>query len=323
MEEFSVGFWASLFLILAGAVAGKAIDIAIEMIKKSVPRIEYSTSDGIPIEVGESYYCGHDLRLKNVSKKKIDNVTVHLRCGDSLHAKEIEAPAGIEYSAAPQKGGLDLTLPYLKKGDVLSARLISTSKYVPPRHLGIAFSSPNDIRTKGVSGEPGAKGTAVGLRFAIAGGLAGFVIYLGSLGFARKPAPPFGFELDTRDVIMNAASAADLPELAEIYLRAPDPAYYDEGDLAVALARQASQRSDVEKYRLLLTLTIQNAPRTLLSESRANLFYSRGKLDLLLSDEKGALDDFRVAITDNRATVERQAGGDPGTRSFLNAHGLL
>ncbi len=70
MEVVSLSFLASLFLILAGAVAGKAIDIAIEMFKRSVPRIEYSKSDGIPVEVGEDYYCGYDLKLKNVSKKK-------------------------------------------------------------------------------------------------------------------------------------------------------------------------------------------------------------------------------------------------------------
>lgn len=249
---------------------------------------------------------------------------MHLRCGDDLQVKEIEVPTGLEYSATPQERGLDLALPYLKKGDSLSARLISKCRYVPPGPLGVAFSSPNNVRTKSVSGEPGVKSTGIGLRLAIAGGLAGFVIYLGSLVFASKPAAPsFLFNLETRDVIVSAAAAADLPELAKLYVQVPDPTYYNEGDLAVALAKQASQKSDVEKYRMFLLLTIQNLPRTVAPQSRANLFYSRGRLDLLLSDEGDALNDFRSAVAESRTTVERQAREDSGTQGFLTAHGVL
>jgi hypothetical protein len=76
------------------------------------------------------------------------------------------------------------------------------------------------------------------------------------------------------------------------------------------------------KYRKLLSLSLESEPR-MLPESQASLFYSLGKLDLLASDEKGALNDFRNAIVKSRAIVEAKARVDAKTNEFLIEKGLL
>jgi hypothetical protein len=58
-------------------------------------------------------------------------------------------------------------------------------------------------------------------------------------------------------------------------------------------------------------------------ESQANLYYSLGKLDLLLSDNNSAIDDFRYAISKSRLIVEVQAKADAKTHEYLVEKGLL
>jgi len=107
-----------------------------------------------------------------------------------------------------------------------------------------------------------------------------------------------------------------------LYFSAPGPIYYDEGDLSYALAAESNKTTEIEKYRRLISLTLGTV-KDMAPESQANLFYSMGKLDLLLSDKERAASDFKSAIAKSREIVEAQAKADTKTHKYLIDSGLL
>jgi hypothetical protein len=60
----------------------------------------------------------------------------------------------------------------------------------------------------------------------------------------------------------------------------------------------------------------------MMSQSRASLYYSLGKIDLLLDDRNGAIQDFRHAIDSSKSTVNARSKVDLKVRDFLVANGL-
>jgi hypothetical protein len=105
-------------------------------------------------------------------------------------------------------------------------------------------------------------------------------------------------------------------------MTAPEPKYFNEGDIAYSLAVESNKPGEIDRHRRLLSITLETAP-DMTPESQANLFYSLGKLDLLLSDENSAVSDFRNAIAKSHSIVETQAKGDTNTHKYLIERGLL
>jgi hypothetical protein len=128
--------------------------------------------------------------------------------------------------------------------------------------------------------------------------------------------------MDRRDIVISLASYVGLPHIAELYLTSNDPKYFNEGDIAYSLAVASNNREEIDKYRKLLSLTLGNV-RDMAPESQANLFYSLGKLDLLISDDSDALSDFRNAVMKSKTIVETQGRLDAKTYKYLIDHGLL
>jgi hypothetical protein len=127
---------------------------------------------------------------------------------------------------------------------------------------------------------------------------------------------------DQKDTMTFAASLSGLPKLTEIYATSSkDLTYYSQGDLAFALAAASSDRAEIQKYRKLLSLTLQ-APAFMADVSRANLYYSMGKIDLLLGDKEMAVRDFRQAINQHRSRIAEKSNQDPGVREFLLSNAL-
>ncbi|HME59304.1 MAG TPA: hypothetical protein VKF63_13255, partial [Terracidiphilus sp.] len=110
--------------------------------------------------------------------------------------------------------------------------------------------------------------------------------------------------------------------IAELYITASDPKYFNLGDLAYSFSVASKNPDEIMKYRKLISLTLGSVPG-MLPESQASLYYSLGKLDLLISDEKSALSDFRNAVVKSRTIVETKAKMDTKTHEFLINNGLL
>lgn len=316
--------WISILLIILGAIVGKVADLTIEFIKRISPRIEYSTVEGIPIESEDKkYLCAYDLKISNASSKKVEDITFHLRAGDSLKLKGIEKPTGLECNSVEKEGTIVLSIPYLKRGDNVKIRAIAESKYVSPGSLRVAFSSPNDIIATQTQNTESRSLSGLTIPFMIAGCFAGLVVLVGSWVLApQHEAMIPKFEPDRRDIVISVASTVGLPRIAELWLSAPDPKYYNVGDIAYSFAVASNKPDEIDKYRKLISLTL-GADSSIAPESQADMFYSLGKLDLLLSDDKSAVSDFQNAVKKSRTTVEAHAKADAKTKKYLTDHGLL
>ena len=143
----------------------------------------------------------------------------------------------------------------------------------------------------------------------------------GGIGAIITPLPGTAF-INPKDVFAFSASVAGLPRLAELYSTSSDLNYYNQGDLAYALASQSNDPTEIEKYRRMIAAALEIAAPKMMKQSRASLYYSLGKIDLLLSDRNAAIRDFRQAVDDSKVTVDARIKVDPMVREFLAANGL-
>ena len=117
-------------------------------------------------------------------------------------------------------------------------------------------------------------------------------------------------------VVVAAASDSGLSNFASVLASAPDLTYYEAGDLAYSQAASSLKPEEIDKYRQFISMTLATAP-AMASESQANLFYCLGKLDLLRSDEKSAVADFKTSIAKSKFTVEARLKSDRKIQDFL------
>jgi hypothetical protein len=311
---------------MAGAIIVEAVRYAADYLKRITPRVEYQVSTGMPVKVDDKYFCAYELKISNPSRKKVEDVTFHVRSrNDNLKLVVISKPDGFEFSSIDKDGGVDLSFPRLKQGEAVVVKAQTENRYVFSDSLNISVSSPNDIKDERITDVKVAKASIFRTPLVFMSGsvFATFIILVVATINANRPeAKTPIFQMDRRDVVISAASVAGLPHIAELYLTAFDPKYFNEGDIAYSLAVASNRPDEIEKYRRLLSLTLGTAPE-MAPESQANLFYSLGKLDLLVSDEKSALSDFQNAIAKSRPIIEAQAKADTKTHKYLIERGLL
>jgi hypothetical protein len=317
-------FWISLLLVVAGAIATVIVNQIVELLKRVNPRVEYSVRDTVPVHVGDKWVGAYLLRIANRSRKRVEDITFHLRASTAALTPQVtEAPPGLESKLVKSEESVSLNFPYLKRGDEVGVKVFAETPYYLPESLTVSISSPHEFTSKMVpyvsdlelalaSGNP-----LKHLSFSIPLLLA--VIAVGIALVARRGSL---FGVDTRDAIVSAASDAGLPRIAELYVTTPEPRYYEVGDIAYSYAVASGQPAEVDKYRRMLRLTLQ-ADSAIVSESQANLFYCLGRLDLLLQDQNEAVLDFRSGIAKDRALVTTRAKQDQTVEGFLVGHGLL
>jgi len=323
-----------LLLLVVGAVIVEAIRHTAEFIKRITRKIEYRVSPGIPVKVDNRYLCGYELKISNTSRKKVEAVTFHLRSrNDSLQTEVTSKPDGFEFNSTDKDGGVDLHFPRFKQGEVVAVKIQTENKHLFSDSLGISVSSPNDVEGKRIAdadiGRARRSPSRIPAAF-IAGLLFAWIVSKtvawnsdkGHDQDKQQQTAPTKFSPDQKDTIVSLAAVVGLPHFAELYFSAPGPIYYDEGDLSYALAAESNKTTEIEKYRRLISLTLGTV-KDMAPESQANLFYSMGKLDLLLSDKERAASDFKSAIAKSREIVEAQAKADTKTHKYLIDSGLL
>jgi hypothetical protein len=301
---------------LETTLVATGVGLAVDYVRNLGPRLIYSSTQTIPVRgAGSSDSVGgYALRVRNDSRKKAEDITIHLRAGTAaLRVEDYAGPPGLQLVPELDKSGIKIPLPYLKPAVMLRLRLVAEGGYVP-QSLDVSFSSPNRISTKEVAdieaGRPFFRFTLIALFGTI---ILAFVFLAGR---ASQPTNNNGWQLTRRQVMVSAAADSGLPNLAAILVAANDPSYYEGADLAYALAASSKPVTEADKYRKFLSLTLRNGD-DMLPESQANLFYALGRIDLLLSDENGAANDLKVAITKSHPTVELRLKSDPQTREFL------
>lgn len=324
---------AKILLLVVGIILAEATRHIVEYVKRITPRVEYSSLSGIPVNAGDKNLCAFRIKITNPSKKKVENVTFHVRASQgALKMEVISKPDGLEYSLVDKDDGIDLTFPYLKHDDEVRLKAQVESKYYASDSLGISVSSPNDIEAKKVPYEQVKEislfSSLFRMPFVFFSGFvfASIVFSVWAWRVSSQPeqteTKPSVYEMDRRDIVISAASVVGLPHIAELYFTAPDPKYFNEGDIAYSLAAASNKPDEIEKYHRLLSLTLGSA-KGMAPESEANLYYSLGRLDLLIADDTSALSDFRNAILKSRPIVEAQTKADAKTRKYLIDRGLL
>jgi hypothetical protein len=303
-------------------LAAAGVGLVVDFLRNLGPRLIYSSTQTIPVRgAGSSDSVGgYALYVRNDSRKKAEEITIHLRAGTAaLRVEDYAGPPGLQLAPLADKSGIKIPLPYLKPAVMLRLRLVAEGGYVP-QSLDVSFSSPNKISTKEVADVEAGRSFFRFTLIALFGTITLVFVFLA--GRASQPSENSGWELTRRQVMVSAAADSGLPNLAAILVAANDPSYYEGADLAYSLAASSKSPTEADKYRKYLSLTLRNGDG-MLPESQANLFYTLGRLDLLLSDENSATNDLKAAIAKSRPTVERRLKSDPQTREFLARKGII
>jgi hypothetical protein len=293
-------------------------------LKKISPKIVYAATRATPIKIeGKTQYIGaYILKISNTSRKTAEEITFQLRAGGAaLRIEDVKIPPGFLYDPEVGDNCIKLSFPYLKPGDKMEIKTVAEGYYIP-ESLDVSARSRNNIKVEQIEyDERPSIFNNVNIPFASAGLIAAVLVWSFSrAGGGYRPFRPTPQAFTRSSILISAATNAGLPHLVELYVDAPDPTYYDEGNLAYSLA-SASKPEEIDRYRRMLSITLSTAPE-MEPESQANLFYCLGEIDLLLSDEKSAVSDFQNAIAKSKSTVEMRIGTDPRTREFLIKKGL-
>lgn len=298
--------------LLVTVLAGLVLDY----LRHVRPRITYSVKDAVPINLDGKRIGAYLVSLSNHSKRVVNDVSCHIQAPPAtLRNGGVSVPQGLQYSVVEVDDGMQLLVPYLRPGDELQATVIAESGGFVPRTPDVAIRSPQDINVAAI--RSGVKPPSFQRGFLTAAAVAAFVA-----GASVAIFPIVAFQ-EPRDVFAFSASLAGLPRLTELYATSANIAYYDQGDLAYALAAESSDPSEIGKYRKLLSVALEIAPSGMLSSSRASLYYSLGKIDLLLADSHSAILDFQRARDASKSTVNARVKVDPKVREFLSANGIF
>jgi hypothetical protein len=145
------GIAVKVLLIILGALVVEVARHVADYIKRITPRVEYSSMSGLPVDVDDKHFCTHRIRITNPSKKKVEDVTFHIRASNNKIKVEVTSkPEGLEYNLINKDEGIDLTFPYLKHGEVVELRAQIEGRYYYADSLGISVSSPNDLEAKAI-----------------------------------------------------------------------------------------------------------------------------------------------------------------------------
>lgn len=310
---------------LETALAGTAVGLGVDFIRNLGPSLIFAVKDTIPVHLPDKHdsLAAYEFRLRNDSRKKAENLVLHLRAGSaSLQIKDYSLPPGLQLTQEEDNGGIKVPLPYLKPNDRVRLLLVAQGSYVPAS-MDANVSSPNKINAKRV---PDLEVRKPFFRFTFIGFLVVSLVvvtfYVGKLkGLAERDGPP-PFVLDQKMITVAAAADSGLPNLASALATAPDLTYYEAGDLAFSQAAPFVKPEEIDKYRHFISVTLATAP-AMAPESQAHLFYCLGKLDLLSSDETSAVADFKMGIAKSRSTVEARLRSDPKLRDFLLRQNLM
>jgi hypothetical protein len=291
--------------------------LALDYLRHVRPRITYSVKDAVPIDLDGKRIGAYLVSLSNLSNRVVKNVSCHIQAPPAtLRNGGVSVPQGLQYAAVEKDNGMQLSIPYLKPGDELQATVIAEAFGYIPSTPDVAIRSPQDINV--TASGPGVKPPSFQRGFLTAAVVATFV------AGAAAAVLPFSSDalMEPNDVFAVSASLAGLPHLTEVYSTSSNIHYYNQGDVAFALAAESSDPAEIRKYRHLISLVLDTAPSMMMSQSRASLYYSLGKIDLLLDDRNGAIQDFRHAIDSSKSTVNARSKVDLKVRDFLVANGL-
>ncbi len=282
-----------------------AAGLVLDYIKHIKPKLVYKVVKAVPIKLEKKSIGANVVTLENPSSKTIKDIVLKIKTrADDIQSGGVAASGGLDYSVGSEKNCLTITLPFLKSREKLSITTISEGLYVPVSP-DVTVRSPDlfklidadEIREAGVL-----KGVAP---FAV---LASLVVG-GVLAFAAD-----NVVYQSTDLVV-AASAANLPLLAQEYAMHQDVYYYSAGPMAYSLARESPKR-EILKYKVFLEKVFQESD-FMASSSRCSLYFYLAKISALLGNNVEAKQYFDKAQNESAKEfkkLERVEGEEVGAK---------
>jgi hypothetical protein len=267
---------------LLSAVGASAFTFLVNQLaalrKNSTPRIQYSSADSIPLKIDGGYFSAYSTAITNISRKKIEDIAIHLSTGYAqIKIEEILLPPGLTETHECDETSANIRLPYLKAKEEIHVKCSARSSIAVPTDIDIKITSPNDLSVSKVedSNNAGISPSSI-LIFAMLSLSIIALFFTHALSRTshaddlsdKREQQSYSNKIQAmatnisgiRDSVIADASVAHLPNIAEIYFNAENPHYYNEGDIAYALASSAKSRDEIVKYRKLGICLTQVSP---------------------------------------------------------------
>lgn len=273
--------------------------LAVEYLRRIKPKIEYSTNEGIAIELDEKTIGASIIEVSNPSSKAVKDIVVKIK---SPHASVknggIKASPGLEYTAKEEGDTISISIPFLKYKDFVSATIISEGRLLSLSSPEISIRSPDAYKLVHLN----ERGNEKSIWHRATTSL---------LGPAAVAASVVGFSLSTQggSIILNArvdqsanlvlsSAMAGLPEVAANYTTTTGVNYYNQGPYIYALAVKSSSREERIRLRNMLSNVLDISGR-INSSSKSALCFFAGKISDLLGEPAEASKWYEQSKSEN------------------------
>lgn len=261
-----------------------AAGVLLDYIRNRKPRLEYSLQDAVPFKIGDKYFGAYVVELRNPSSTTVKDLTLSLEVERaSVRSGGVERSTGLNFKEKIENGHYQIDIPYLKKGEYLSAIVIcEASLWILSPEL--AVRSPDAFsRVERDKAEGWLKSSARRFSFA---GVVGATSVL--VAFTGGPQILSGNFASVRDVTMLAADAAKLPDVVELILNQKEPSYHDLAMIAYARAIRSPSPEERQRYKHFLELMLTGAGWRIASTSKCLLLFNLSRVEALLSESEAS-----------------------------------
>ena len=308
MDIFLIALAALIVTVIAG--------ILLDYLKNSRPRLVYSVRKALPIDIDDKKVGAYLITKTNTSKKTVKDVSVYVQAQSaSIRNGGITCTQGLKYELSTSEHELELRIPFLNARDEVSLTAIAESRIFVPSTPEVAIRSPQQFKLENREDIRRINPLATTVIPAV---LAAISVII-ALTFFQ-----INLQLvDSKDVLVYAATVNNLPELAKTFAYASDLRYLNQGDIAYVYASESNDPQEIMKYKKFLGTVVDYGGKHMWSGSKANIYYNLGKISLLLSEDDEAKNYFSKAIEFNRSFIEDLLKFDNTTSSFINRENLL
>lgn len=307
-------FLTALATLIVTVLAGVLLDYW----RNTKPKILFKVRDALPIDIDGKKIGAYQIEIINTSKKTIEDISVHIEANVSnLKNGGVFCPQGFVYQINIEENKAKLDIPFFKEKEELSIIIIAENQYHLPAKPQVAIRSPHQFKLVNFNEIEQRKNISLfqSLTLPLVASATATTMALSITTFGFMPK-------SQKDVLSFAASTSELPELVKIYATSDSIKYFNQGDLAYALAKQSESIEEVFKYKKFLEIAIRLSPH-MTNGSKGNNFYSLGKICLLLDDKISAKKHFTESIRLNKKNVIELIEYDDEARAFINDNALL
>ncbi|EJO5346367.1 hypothetical protein NRP93_000411 [Clostridium botulinum] len=143
----------AIITIIISFISGMLLDYY----KNLAPRILCNIGEGIPIDINNKKFHAYIVTVKNISKKTIHEITLHMQSPHSnLKTADAKITKGLKFDSSIKDNVLDVHIPFLSKDDEFSVTIYVDNNQGRYKKPAVIIRSPekfkkvNSVKQKGV-----------------------------------------------------------------------------------------------------------------------------------------------------------------------------